>query len=110
MPFVVLGLEAARSRRSWRTGLLLSPTLVLLTGSLAFAQVASAQTSRLFTSLSGSTFQGGDGDLDEAQAGLTDWKSYTSATTNVDANALDTEVAGKEFQPYQWTLTTSAGG
>src|SRR5215210_7712492 len=62
--------------------------------------------------LSGSSFQGGDGDqLDEN--GLLDWDGvHGRVVHNEDPNKEDTAFAGgtKEGDPANWILTTEAGG
>lgn len=64
--------------------------------------------------LEGSSFQGADGDQDEAAA-LVDWGSLQSAgwvVHSADANAQDTAFAGgtKEGEPDQWRLSTEKDG
>jgi hypothetical protein len=64
--------------------------------------------------LPGSTFQGADGNQDDAAPSI-DWQGVQAAGRvihNPDPNAKDTAFTGgsKEDQPGQWDLTTEAGG
>lgn len=66
------------------------------------------------TPLTGSTFQGGDGNQDDA-APHVDWQGLQAAgrvVHNPDANAQDTAFAGgsKLLEPGAWDLTAEAGG
>src|SRR5689334_14170750 len=64
--------------------------------------------------LPGSTFQGGDGDQEDA-AQLIDWQGLQEAgrvVHNADLNAPDTVFAGgsKLLEPGSWQLDTEPGG
>jgi uncharacterized repeat protein (TIGR01451 family) len=66
------------------------------------------------TPLSGSSFQGGDGDQDD-QGAYIDWQGYQAAGQvrhSPDPNAADSAfVSGtKEEEPGEWDLTTELGG
>lgn len=69
---------------------------------------------RALTPLPGSTFQGGDGNQDDASP-LIDWEGLEAAgrvVHSADPNALDSAFAGgsKEFDPALWDFTTEHGG
>ena len=84
---------------------------------VACAVGAAASLAALTTSprpLTGSTFQGADGDQISA-APLSDWDALQSAGRvghNADDNANDTAFAGgtEEGNPAQWKFTTELGG
>jgi hypothetical protein len=84
-------------------------TVALVSGPSAAAQLPPTQSP-----LPGSTFQGADGNQDDA-APLVDWQSLEAAGRvqhNPDANAVDTEFAGGSelLRPETWGLTFHANG
>jgi hypothetical protein len=88
--------------------------LIGLTIAIAIAFPASAQLTPTGDPLPGSTFQGADGDQDDAGA-LSDWQSLDAAGRvqhTPDANDADTRFAGgsEERWPATWSFTTEPGG
>jgi uncharacterized repeat protein (TIGR01451 family) len=106
------------SRSPTRRSHALTPWRVLL---IAFVTVLAVGLPAPATSLSpsndplsGSTFQGGDGDHDDA-APLIDWQGLQAAghvLHSADPNAADSAFAGgsKENQPGEWGFTTESNG
>ena len=91
--------------------------LVAVAALLAFAPAALAGTVPPSTTplSGGSTFQGGDGNQDDA-APYIDWQGLNAAPSRVvhnpDDNAQDTAFQGgtKLLEPEDWDFTTEAGG
>ena len=89
--------------------------VLLLVLGLAFAPPAAATSLPPSENpLPGSSFQGADGDQDDA-APLTDWQSLITAARvghNPDPNAQDSAFAGgsKEGEPGNWDFTVVPGG
>src|SRR5262245_32614548 len=99
--------------RGWSFRALLACAAALL----AFAPTASADTVQpSLTPLTGSTFQGGDGNQDDPtdQPGVVDWQGRQAlpppVVANPDPNAQDTAFTGgsKLLEPGDWGLTTEA--
>src|SRR3954454_13283594 len=89
---------------------------VVAAAALGFAVgPASAQAVSLTptaTPLVGSNFQGGDGHQDNFLT-FNDWQGMPGPRNRLevpDPNALDTTISGKENEPVDWDLTTTAGG
>jgi hypothetical protein len=88
---------------------------VALVAAMMLAAPAAAQPPTPDTPLAGSSFQGGDGNQDDA-APLIDWQFLQAAdrvTHNPDPNDEDSVFAGgnagKETEPGNWDLTTRQG-
>lgn len=82
---------------------------------LAMPAVAAAQLPSGPTPLTGSTFQGGDGNHDHDLAPYVDWQGLHAAgrvVHNPDPNAQDGIFAGgaKVLEPGEWELSTATGG
>jgi hypothetical protein len=101
-------------RRSSIRGLLTSAAALLALAPAAFAGTVQPSPAPL----SGSTFQGGDGDQDNptGQPGVVDWDGRQALTPpvihNPDDNVADTAFAGGSelLKPGEWELTTYGNG
>lgn len=63
--------------------------------------------------LPGSSFQGGDGDQDDASRDLIDWQALQEAGVvqhNPDPNDPDDAVKGEELNPGDWEIEADPGG
>jgi hypothetical protein len=90
--------------------LLAAAAALLIATPAGFASTLPSST----TPLTGSTFQGGDGNQDDA-APYVDWQGLQAAgrvVHNPDPNAQDTVFVGgsKLLEPGEWDLETEAGG
>jgi hypothetical protein len=96
-----------------RAGALVLCTLILV---WAVAPALAVPLPRTPDALPGSTFQGADGDQDDAPAlGLIDWQTLQArglVQHSPDPNAEDDAFKGgsKENEPGNWDLTTESGG
>ena len=104
-----MGLPRGACLRRLCCGLLVAVAVVGLGVTPASAKVPSGNGS-----LPGSTFQGGDGNQDDA-ARLVDWQGLQAAGRvrhSPDPNEQDSAFAGgtKELQPGDWQLTAENGG
>jgi hypothetical protein len=94
---------------------LLQLILVLACGALIASAAIATPLPPSPTPLPGSTFQGADGNQDDASARVVDWHAFEAAGRvyhSPDPNAADTAFTGgsKEDAPGDWGLTTEPEG
>jgi uncharacterized repeat protein (TIGR01451 family) len=94
--------------------LLAALVFVLSTWALAAAPAGATELRPTDRPLPGSSFQGADGDQDDAAPPLTfiDWETLEAAGVvqhNPDPNSPDNAIKGKELNPGGWEITESGG-